>query len=102
MNRREALESLKHQLRIDYDTEDAQLQGLLDAAISFCADYTNRTQEELFEMSDNCCYPLPFMQAAIMLAAHWYEEPTAMVSTSMTANPYGIAMLLNRYVKLDV
>lgn len=98
------LENLKRQIRVDYDDEDAKLLDLLKAAEAFTVKSTGRTRgsltEESFDDSDygeEGNYPLPIQQAIVMLAGHWYENPTAMVGASQRDNPYGFWTLIAPY-----
>lgn len=68
------------------DDEDVYLQMLIDAAIEFIEDYTNRTLIEKGAKTDDD-FPLVFGTqvkiAALLLIAHWYENR----ETSNTSNP---------------
>ena len=77
------LNTLKASLRIDYDAEDALLLDLLRRAKGFALNYTVPFET----MDENKLNS--FSQAVMMLAGHWYENPTATTTLSTHDNSFG-------------
>lgn len=83
----------------DFATDDAVLQFYLDAACDAVLRATNRSLEELLEMG-NGDLPAPLQQAAMMLAAHWYNQREAVSGTQMHEVPASLNALIKQYRKL--
>lgn len=92
------LEMLKKQIRVDFDDEDEVLQHHLNWAEQFALNATNRTRDQLYDLTSEVDdYPLPFIQAIVMLAATHYENGESLVSSALRENPFGVWALLNQY-----
>ena len=87
----EWLPSLKTSLRIDYDAEDSRLLSLLKTAKEFATLYIEPIEE-------GEAWPEPVVQAIILLAGHWYENPTATTTLAMHDNSFGFWTLLTPYM----
>lgn len=93
------LTRLKEAFRIDYDAEDRKLAGLLASAEAFAVKTTGRKRAELIEEGEGD-FPEPVNQAIIMLAGHWFENPGAMLSGTVSENAFGFRALLAPYSTL--
>ncbi len=100
MDTKEMLDRLKAQIRVDYDSEDEKLLDLLKSAEAFAVRITEHSSRELKDLHDGEDYPEPVKQAIIMLAGHWFENPTAMTSASQKENIFGFRALLAPYCLL--
>jgi len=80
---------LKSQLNLDHDLDDALLDQKLDAAEQWIASYTGLPFIEGNAMQ---------IEAALMLAAYWYEQREA-ASFGMTTAPvpFGVRDLLSSF-----
>ena len=84
----------------DFGSDDAVLQFYLDAAVEAVITATNRTEAELLDMSDGTALPKPLQQAAMMLAAHWYNQREAVSGTQMHEVPASLMALVKPFRKL--
>jgi hypothetical protein len=80
---------LKSQLNLDHDLDDALLAHKLDAAETWIGHYTGTPF-----VADEA----PLTEAALQLAAYWYEQREA-ASFGMTTAPvpFGVRELLSPY-----
>ena len=80
---------LKSQLNLDHDLDDALLAHKLDAAETWIGHYTG----EPFVAGE-----APLTEAALHLAAYWYEQREAASFGMTTAHiPFGVRDLLSPY-----
>lgn len=86
------LSLLKAHVNVDFDDDDTLLQFYLDSAKEMVLTYVNRTEAELVGTGSD--WPKPAMQAALMLASHWYNQREAAASVQMQGVPYGFETLL--------
>lgn len=97
-----SLSLLKLHVRADdFATDDEYLQHLLDAAEAHVADTVNQTSDALLEQGGGETYPLPIVQAVLLLAGHWYNQREAVASAAMTEVPYTVQALLKPYRVFD-
>lgn len=89
----------QHVRAADFADDDAYLQHLLSAAEQWVISATNRTEAELREMSEGA-FPLPLVQAVMMLAAHWYNQRESVSGVQMTEVPDGLSSLIKPYRRL--
>lgn len=74
------LDQVKQRLKIDADDEDADLQILIDAAISTFESVTNRKLYAIDEtipddVENGIHWDASIMQGALILIAHWHLYP---------------------------
>ncbi|NDW43659.1 head-tail connector protein [Ruegeria sp. PrR005] len=81
---------LKSQLNLDYDLDDALLAHKLDAAEIWIGNYTGYPFE-----AGNAVQT----EAALQLAAYWYEVRESASDVTMRPVPFGVYELLAPYVK---
>lgn len=80
---------LKSQLNLDHDLDDALLAHKLDAAEQWIGNYTGTP----FVAGE-----APLTEAALQLAAYWYEQREAASFGMTTAQvPFGVRELLSAY-----
>lgn len=91
----------KHTRADDFTDDDVYLNHLLNTAFTAIITATNRTQEELEEMGEEGKLPLPIVQAAFMLAAHWYNQRESVSASQMHEVPDSIGVLVLPYRKLS-
>lgn len=92
---------LKKQVRADdFADDDAYLQHLLDTAKEAVVTATNRTEAELREMGADGHLPRMLLQAALMLAAHWYNQRESVSTVAMHEVPDSVQALVKPYRKL--
>ena len=92
---------LKKQVRADdFADDDAYLQHLLDTAKEAVVTATNRTEAELCEMGADGHLPRMLLQAALMLAAHWYNQRESVSTVAMHEVPDSVQALVKPYRKL--
>ena len=92
------LELLKRHARADdgnYD--DDLLEQYLEGARETVLSYAGRTEEEISAMG---CGSM-FVQAVLMLAAHWYNQRESVSSVNMSQVPDSVSVLVKRFQKLD-
>lgn len=96
------LETVKKHVRSDeFADDDEYLQTLTEAAEEHIANVTNRSINELTEMSsDGVSLPKPIQQAVLLLVGHWYNQREAVAGTQMTEAPHTLQALVKPYVKL--
>lgn len=96
-----SLELFKKHTRADeYADDDMYLQHLLDAAEKAVIKATRRSVEELTERSATDELPEELQHAAMMLAAHWYNQRES-VSTAQTHEvPDSIDALIKPFIRL--
>lgn len=97
-----SLETVKKHVRSDdFADDDEYLQILTEAAEEHIANVTNRSFNELTEMSsDGVSLPKPIQQAVLLLVGHWYNQREAVAGTQMTEAPHTLQALVKPYVKL--
>lgn len=92
---------LKFQLRIepDFTGQDVLLTQCWDAAIAYVLTETRRT---LAELTDDFTGTLKsdIRQAVLLLAAHFYNAPSATDAKSPSAVPYALDAILKPYTRL--
>ena len=89
----------KHVRADDFSGDDDLLNTYLEAAWEWVVKATNRSGEELETMGAGT-YPMALKQAAMMLAAHWYDNREAVRVGEAKPVPYGIEALVKPYTKL--
>lgn len=96
-----SLALLKKQVRADdFAQDDAYLQHLLDTAKETVITATNRTEAELREMDSEGHLPKMLLQAALMLAAHWYNQRESVAAVAMHEVPDSVQALVKPYRRL--
>lgn len=96
-----SLELFKKHVRADsFAEDDDYMRHLLDTATETVIAATNRTCEELSDMNAEGGLPSPLVQAALMLAGHWYNQREAVSGVQMHEVPYTLQALINPYTKL--
>jgi uncharacterized phage protein (predicted DNA packaging) len=90
----------KHVRADDFNEDDEYLQHLLDTAEEWVVNATNRSREELSDMYNGMQLPRAIVQAALMLAAHWYNQRESVSGVQMHAVPDSIDALIKQYRKL--
>ena len=95
-----SLALFKKQVRADdFDDDDALLQHLLATAGDAVVRATNRDESEL--IGDSGELPVMLQHAAMMLAAHWYNQREIVSAVQMHEVPDGVAALIKPYRKLS-
>lgn len=79
---------LKSQLNLDHDLDDALLAHKLDAAEIWISNHTGI----VFAAGDAA-----LTEAALQLAAYWYEQREGAADQRMTEVPFGVRDLLSGY-----
>ena len=96
-----SLALLKKQVRADdFSQDDAYLEHLLDTAKEAVITATNRTEAELREMDSEGHLPKMLLQAALMLAAHWYNQRESVAAVAMHEVPDSVQALVKPYRRL--
>lgn len=96
-----SLALLKKQVRADdFSQDDAYLEHLLDTAKKTVITATNRTEAELREMDSEGHLPKMLLQAALMLAAHWYNQRESVAAVAMHEVPDSVQALVKPYRRL--
>lgn len=96
-----SLALLKKQVRADdFSQDDAYLEHLLDTAKETVITATNRTEAELREMGSEGHLPKMLLQAALMLAAHWYNQRESVAAVAMHEVPDSVQALVKPYRRL--
>jgi hypothetical protein len=96
-----SLALLKKQVRADdFSQDDADLEHLLDTAKETVSTATNRTEAELREMDSEGHLPKMLLQAALMLAAHWYNQRESVAAVAMHEVPDSVQALVKPYRRL--
>ena len=96
-----SLALLKKQVRADdFSQDDAYLEHLLDTAKETVITATNRTEAELREMDSEGHLPKILLQAALMLAAHWYNQRESVAAVAMHEVPDSVQALVKPYRRL--
>jgi hypothetical protein len=96
-----SLALLKKQVRADdFSQDDAYLEHLLDTAKETVITATNRTEAELREMDSEGHLPKMLLQAALMLAAHWYNQRESVAAVAMHEVPDSVQALVKPYRRL--
>ena len=96
-----SLALLKKQVRADdFSQDDAYLEHLLDTAKEAVITATNRTEAELREMDSEGHLPKMLLQAALMLAAHWYNQRESVAAVAMHEVPDSVHALVKPYRRL--
>ena len=95
-----SLALFKKQVRADdFDDDDELLQHLLDTAGDAVVRATTRDEDDLLDEAG--ALPLMLQHAAMMLAAHWYNQRESVSAVQMHEVPDGIAALIKPYRKLS-
>ena len=87
MNAITPLELLKSQLNLDHDLDDALLNHKLAAAEVWIVNYTGNAFEADAALTE----------AALQLAAYWYEQRESASDATMRPVPFGVYELLAPY-----
>lgn len=96
-----SLALLKKQVRADdFSQDDAYLEHLLDTAKETVITATNRTEAELRGMDSEGHLPKMLLQAALMLAAHWYNQRESVAAVAMHEVPDSVQALVKPYRRL--
>ena len=93
------LDSIKRHLRLDNDCEDAELEMYGSAAEDSILGILGRS------VSDLKCFgggevPDAVVQATLMITDSLYQHRSPSEVTSLSIVPYGIDLLLKRFIKL--
>lgn len=91
----------KHVRADDFADDDAYLAYLLAAAETAVVKATRRTPVELYRLGGQDCFPLPLVQAIMMLAAHWYNQRESASAVQMNEVPGAVSALVKPYTKLE-
>lgn len=89
----------KHVRADDFADDDDYLQHLLDTAVEYVRDSTNRTDEELLELGGGE-WPKPLRHAVLLTAGHWYNQREAVGGVQMSEVPHTLNALIKPYRKL--
>lgn len=89
----------KHVRADDFADDDEYMQHLLDTAEESVITATNCKREDLMEEYGD--FPLPLRQAAMMLAAHWYNQRESVSAVQMHEVPDALQALIKPYWKLN-
>jgi len=96
-----SLNLLKTHVRADeYSNDDTLLQHYLDAAEAFTLAYTHRTSAEMIELGDGTTYPVPVVQAILLLAGDWYNNREDSTTQNMRPITNGFRVLVFPYRSL--
>jgi hypothetical protein len=93
------INQLKRQLNIeqDYNDDDAILQHFLDVAYSSSCEYLKYDAKTSMSGFTGNTLPTGFVQAVIMLAAHFYLNRNMVSFAQGTEVPYSYRFLLDPY-----
>lgn len=83
----------------DFADDDAYLEHLLATAEVAVIDSTRRDEEELTTLGGGS-FPLPLVQAIMMLGAHWYNQRESVSAVQMYQVPDSLQALIKPYRKL--
>lgn len=89
----------KHVRADDFADDDEYLQHLLDTAEVAVITATNRSEAELTD-GNGGAFPAPLQHAAMMLAAHWYNQRESVSTAQMHEVPDALKALIKPYRKL--
>ena len=89
----------KHVRADDFAEDDVYLKHLLDAAEISVITATNRTEKELTDGNAGK-FPVPLLQAIMMLASHWYNQRESVSTAQMHQVPDALQSLIKPYRKL--
>lgn len=89
----------KHTRADEYADDDVYLQHLLDTAEKAVIKSTRRSVEELTAHSMGEL-PEELQHAAMMLAAHWYNQRESASATQMHEVPDSIGTLIKPFMRL--
>ncbi len=84
------LDQFKEHARIDGDEQDADLQIKVDAANAYVLGY-------LPAQADDWEPPSDLVQAALLIAAHWYENREASLEGVLAEIPVGAADIIQNH-----
>ncbi len=87
------LSLVKTHLRVDYDDEDALIQGYLDAALTHVEQHCDRVLVETPVLPEEMGLTKDVQQAALLLVGHWYENREA-VASGLVEVPLAVGRLL--------
>lgn len=91
----------KHCVLDSYDGDDDLLTHYIESAEEHIITLTNRTLDELKQMSaDGVSFPKSLQQAVMLLAAQWYDQREADSRTKFEEMPNGLHALIKPYRKL--
>ena len=88
----------KKHVRVEFDADDDYLIHLLDTAEEAIVSKTNRDKADL--VNEDGRLPKMLQQAALMLAAPWYNQPESAIGGQMTEVPESIAALTKPFRRL--
>lgn len=95
-----SLALLKKQVRADdFSQDDEYLSHLLRTAVDTVVAYTNRDVEDLEEQGGGFL-PKMLQQAALMLAAHWYNQRESVAGVAMHEVPDSVSTLVKPFRRL--
>lgn len=92
------IDSIKQQLRIDTDCEDALLEAYGEAVEEVTLEYLNRTYEELIEVYGKV--PAPIVVWSLMIVAGNQNYREAQSGIQLSNVPYGADFLIKPYMRL--
>ena len=92
------LDCIKHQLRIDGDSEAEILDMYGSSAEETLLNYCNRTMEDIIEEYGKM--PAPLIHAALMLVDVSYQFRSPVSTQHLSVVPYTFDILVKPYVKL--
>lgn len=82
-----SLEEMKNYLRVDFDDDDALLEGLIASSQSLCMDIARIDKKEVFEA--NPCSKTAVMYAVAYLYEHREEADHKSLSVTLRALLFG-------------
>ena len=93
-----SLEEFKKHAHIDYEEDDAVLEGYLNAAEAYVLRYTHRTLDELVSLGGGA-FPFQLKQAVLLLAGT-YANFKENEGTQTAELKYGATALMRQFRKL--
>ena len=90
----------KHVRADDFTDDDEYLEHLLETALQYVCQSTNRTSEDLLAMGEAGDYPAPLKQAVLMIAGHWYNQREVASVVNMQEVPYSVQALIKPFRRL--
>lgn len=82
-----SLEAVRQWVHVDYESDNALLQMMTNAAEDFVITRTGRSKKEILEMGDGVNLPPQLTAAICSLAAAWYANPEATSTQEQKTTP---------------
>lgn len=92
------IDYVKRHSRIDFDCDDAELEGLIVSAETTLLNMLCRTYDELIDAYGDI--PAPLRHATLVLVDNFYTHPSNAEPTQLYAVPYSFDLLIKPYMKL--